>query len=275
MAHRVQVGAGGREAAAAVHVAVEPGEALLAVAVDVVGEVVPRLLGGLEERAEERVGGRPLLEHERAVAAPPLVGADGAVDEQAGLHPLEVGQAVGVAPLLHARLGRPALVVHRVAALEDHPVDARRPAEHLAAGVEHPAAVHVGLGVGPVLPVVEAVADRDRQRRRHVHERVDPPVGVAGLEDQDAGAGIGGDAVGERAAGRATTHDHHVVPVCAHLPSCPRPSPRTSAGRPAAGCARRAWSRGTRRGRPRRARGPRPTACSRPTRPAGRTGGSR
>ena len=221
VAHGVQVGPRGREAAAAVHVAVEAGEALLAVAVDVVGEVVARLLHGLEERAEERVGGRALLEHERAVAATPLVRGDGAVDEEAGLHPLEVGQAVGVAPLLHARLGRPALVVQRVAALEDHPVDARRAAEHLAAGVEHPAAVHVGLGVGPVLPVVEPVADRDRQRRRHVHERVDPPVGVAGLEHQHAGAGVGGDAVGERAAGRATTDDDDVVPVCAHLPPIP------------------------------------------------------
>ena len=54
--HGVQVGPRGREAAAAVHVAVEAGETLLAVAVDVVGEVVARLLHGLEERAEERVG---------------------------------------------------------------------------------------------------------------------------------------------------------------------------------------------------------------------------
>src|SRR4029078_5424900 len=30
--------------------------------------------------------------------------------------------------------------------------------------------------------------------------------------------GIGGDAVGQRAAGRAAPHDHHVVPVRAHLP---------------------------------------------------------
>ena len=146
--HGVQVGPRGREAAAAVDVAVEAGETLLAVAVDVVGEVVARLLHGLEERAEERVGRRTLLEHERAVAATPLVGGDGAVDEEAGLHPLEVGQAVGVAPLLHARLGGPALVVQRVAALEDHPVDARRAAEHLAARVDHAAAVHVRLGVG-------------------------------------------------------------------------------------------------------------------------------
>ena len=120
---------------------------------------------------------------------------------------------MGVAPLLHARLAGPALVVQRVAALEDHPVDAGGAAEHLAAGVDDAAAVHGGLGVGLVLPVVEAVADRDRQRGRHVDERVDAPVGAAGLEDQDAGAGVGGEAVGERAAGGTAADDHHVVPV--------------------------------------------------------------
>ena len=190
----VQVGARGREPAAAVQVAVEPREPLLAVAVDVVGEVVAGLLRRLEERAEQRVVGRALLEHEGPVATAPLVGADGAVDQHPGLHALEVRQAVGVAPLLHAGLRGPPLVVHRVAALEDHPVDAGGAAEHLAACVRHPASVEVRLGVGLVAPVVEPVADRERQRRGHVDERVDPPVGPAGLQDQHAGAAVGGDA---------------------------------------------------------------------------------
>ncbi len=128
---RVQVGPGRGQPPAAVHVAVEPGEALLAVAVDVVGERVAGLLHGLEERAEQRVGRRAALQHQRPAAAAPLVGAG-----QAGLHALEVGQAVRVAPALHALVGGPALVVQRVAPLEDHPVDAGRAAEHLAAGVE-------------------------------------------------------------------------------------------------------------------------------------------
>ena len=48
---RVQVGAGRGQAAAAVQVAVERREAFLPVAVDVVGQRVPGLLRGLEERA--------------------------------------------------------------------------------------------------------------------------------------------------------------------------------------------------------------------------------
>ena len=73
--HGVQVGAGGGQPPAAVEVAVELREALLAVAVDVVGQRVARLLHGVEERREERVLGRAALEHERAVAAAPVVGA--------------------------------------------------------------------------------------------------------------------------------------------------------------------------------------------------------
>ena len=219
VAHRVQVGAGGGEPAAAVDVAVEPRESLLAVAVDVVGEVVAGLDGGLEERVEERVGRRTALELERAVAAAPVVGAG-----QAVLHPLEVRQAVEVVPLLQARLPRPPLVVHRVAALEDHPVDAARTAEHLAAGVVDPAAAELRLGVGLVLPVVEPAADRERQRRRHVDERVDAEVRPTGLEDQDGGAGIGGEPVGHGAARRSATHDDVVEPLRTH--AYPRPSIR-------------------------------------------------
>ena len=270
--HRVQVGAGRAEPAAAVDVAVEGREALLPVAVHVVGERVPGLLDGLEERAEQRAGGRPALEDQRAAAAAPRVGAG-----QAGLHPLEVRQAVRVVPGLHAVVGRPALEVERVAALEDHPVDAAGAAEHLAAGVVDLAAVHVRLGLGLVLPVVEPVADRVRQRRRHVDERVELDVAAAGLEHQDRRTGVGADPVREGAAGGSSSDDD--VVVSAHALASPsdrfRWPRRTSVAAPGSRCARRAWSRGTRRGPRPPARGRRRTACSRPTPPAGRRGGSR
>jgi len=272
--HRVEVRPGGAEPATAVHVAVEGGEALLAVAVDVVGERVAGLLHGLEERAEQRAGRGSALQHQRAAAAAPLVGAG-----QAGLHALEVRQAVRVVPGVHALVGGPALVVERVAALEDHAVDGARAAEHLAPCVVDLAAAHVRLGLRLVLPVVEPVADRVRQRRGHVDERVEPVVVAARLEHQHAGARVGGEAVRDRAAGRASPHHDEVV-----VPSGPRPAPavrhaptsrRTSAAARVARCARCAWSRGTRRARHGRARGRPRTACSRPTPPAGRTGGSR
>ena len=210
---RVQVGHGGAVATAVVDVAVERREALLLVAVDVLRQRVAGLCARLEERLEQRARRRAALEHERAVAAAPLVRA-----REARLHLLEVRQAVGVVPVLHALVARPALVVQRVAALEDHPVDRARPAEHLAARVVDAPPVHARLGLGLVLPVVEAVADRDRQRGRHVDEEVELPVGAARLQDEHLGGGVGTQAVGERAARRTPADDHEVVALISHGP---------------------------------------------------------
>ena len=117
---RVEVRPCGAEPSAAMDVAIEGREALLLVPVDVVGEGVARLLNGLEECLEEGARSGATLEHERAVATPELVSA-----RKARLHPLEVGEAVGVVPRPHPRIGCPALVVEGVPALEDHAVDTR------------------------------------------------------------------------------------------------------------------------------------------------------
>ena len=210
--HRVQVGARRRQATTIVHVAVERGKALLAVAVHVLGERIAGLLDGVEEGVEERAARRAALERERAV-----VTAEGIVRprRETVLHPLEVGQAVSVVPGLHPVAGRPALVVERVAALEDHPVDAARAAQHLPARVVDLAAAHERLGLGLVLPVIEAAADRKRQRGGHVDEHVPRPVRPARLQHQHAIGRILGEPVGEDAARRATADDDEVV-VRAH-----------------------------------------------------------
>ena len=110
---------------------------------------------------------------------------------EAILHPPEIRQAVGVRPRIHAGIGRPALEVERVAPLEDHPVDAAAAAEDLAPGVVDPPAVHERLRLRLVLPVVEAASDRVGQGRRHLDKHVEPIVGPAGLEDQDASRRVG------------------------------------------------------------------------------------
>ncbi len=208
---RVQVGPSSGEPAAAVDVAVEGREALLAVAVHVVGKRVAGLPHGLEERLEQLARRRPALEHERPVAAPELVRAG-----EARLHLLEVRQAVGVGPRLHPRLARPALVVHRVPALEDHPVDRARPAEHLAAGVVDPAPAHRGLRLRLVLPVVEPVPDREHQARGHVDVDVPRVVGPPRLEHEHPVRAILAQPVGEDAAGGASTDDDEVVVRIGH-----------------------------------------------------------
>ena len=100
----LEVGLRGRQPPAVVDVPVERREALLAIAVDVLGQVVAGLLAGREEGLEQRVRGRTALQDERPVMAAPRVVRRG---RQARLHLLEVRQAVGVVPGLHARDRRP------------------------------------------------------------------------------------------------------------------------------------------------------------------------
>ena len=189
LAHdRVQVRPSGTQPATAMDVPIERGEPLLAVAVDVLGQRIARFLDALEERREQGVRRRAPLEDQRpVVAAPRVVGSR----RETGLHPLEVGQAMRVVPRGHAGVRGPALVVERVAALEDLPVDAAAAAQHLAPGVEDPSPVHERLGFGFVAPVVEAAADREREGRGHMDERVDPPIRATGLQDEDPGGRIG------------------------------------------------------------------------------------
>ena len=194
--HRMQVGPRRRQPPSPVDVPVEGSEALLAVAVEIGGQLVAGLLHGFEEGHEQRAGGGSPLQHQRTLTAPVLVGAG-----QARLHALEIRQAVAVAPTLHAVGGGPLVVVGRVAALEDHPVDGAGPAEHLAPGVVHTAAAHVRFGLGLELPVVEAIADGKCQRRGHVDEDVPAPVASPGLQDQHTVGGVGAQPVGECAAG--------------------------------------------------------------------------
>ena len=129
----MEVRTGGGEPASAPDVPVELREALLPVAVDVVGEREARLLHRGKERVEQWALGRPPLEGERAAVPAERVVRRGG---EAVLHPLEVREAVREPPLVEARMRGPALEVERVSTLEDHPVDRRGAAEHLAARVE-------------------------------------------------------------------------------------------------------------------------------------------
>ena len=203
---RMQVRTCGAQPAAAVDRPIELRKALLALSVHVARQLVARLLHGLEERAEERRRRRTSLEHDRPVATAVLV-----CSRETVLHPLEVGQAVRVVPVLETGLRRPALVVERVAALEDHPVDRARPAEDLAASVIHATAVHVRFGLGLVHPVVALVSDRERECGRHVDEYIPEVVHPPGFQHEHVGGRIRAQPVRQRAPGRATAHDDVVV----------------------------------------------------------------
>ncbi len=183
-------------------------EALLSVAVHVVGQGVAGLLDRLEEGTEQRTGRGATLKDQRAVAAAPVV-----LPCQAGLHAPEVGKAVCIVPGLTARGSRPAVVVHRVPPLEDHPVDARGTTENPAAGVVDPAATHLWFRLRLVLPVVEPVANAEREGSRHVDEHIPPVVGTTGLDHQHPVRGVGTETAGQGTAGRTPADDYKIVVV--------------------------------------------------------------
>ena len=125
LAHdRVQVGPRGRQPPTPVDVAVERREPFLAIPVDVLGQRIAGLLDALEEGREQRVGRGAALQDQGPVVAAPRVVRRG---RERRLHPLEVGQAMGVVPGRHAGIGGPPLEVERVAALESLAVDAAAP----------------------------------------------------------------------------------------------------------------------------------------------------
>ena len=123
---------------------------------------------------------------------------------------------MGVVPVLHPVGLGPAVVVHWIAALEDHAIDARRATEHFAPGVVDPATIHMRLGFSLVLPVVEPTADRIRKCRGHVNEHIPFPVLAPRFKHEDRIRGVSAETVRQRAAGTAAANDH----VCVlHPPS--------------------------------------------------------
>ena len=87
---------------------------------------------------------------------------------------------------------------------------AEEPPITLPRGIGEGAAVQPGLGLGLEHPVGARIADREEVADRDV--KPDPVVVAAGLEQQHAIRRIGGQPVGQDAAGRART-DHDVVEV--------------------------------------------------------------
>ena len=206
MQHRVEIGPGSAQASPPHEVAVEGAEALLAKAVNVVSARVARLLSGRQEGIKEWILTGPGLESQGSLATAVVVPAREAV-----LGALEVGQAVSPVPGLHALVATPLLEVERVAADEDHAVDARGATEDFAPSVGDPPSAHVGLGLGLVAPVVERVANRDRERGRHVDEDVPQGVWAARFEDQDAVARISAQPRRQGTASGAAAEDNEVV----------------------------------------------------------------
>ena len=204
----VEVSAGSGPALAVLNITVERSEALLAVTVDVIGQVVAGFLHRLEQGLEELGGSRTAGEVQRAIVATARVIRLG---RSGGFHAVEVRQAVGKVPVLHARVLAPLLIVHRVTALVDHAVDGGRSTKDLAASMVDAAAVHLRLRIGLVHPVIVLCTDWERETGWHVNEQIPQGIWAASLKDQHAGVLVFGQACGDDGACGATANDDYVA----------------------------------------------------------------
>jgi hypothetical protein len=131
-----------------------------------------------------------------------------AVAEEMVLERPEQRQHVVPAPAGEAELA-PVVVVGGLAAHRDHGIDGRGAAQHLAAWIGEIAPGKARLGLGAVHPVRARIADGEEVADRDAEP--DPVVVAARFEQEDAGARIGAQPVGEHAPGRAAADDDIVV----------------------------------------------------------------
>ncbi len=124
---------------------------------------------------------------------------------------LEVGQDLGVAPSLRAVRAGPVVEVARVAAEVDHAVDRTRSPDHPAARQGHAPAAGRRLWRGAVAPAQPGVPDRRRHRGRNTD--LVGAVAAAGFHEADPHRRIGGEPVGEHAAGGPRADDDVVERV--------------------------------------------------------------
>ena len=200
------------------------------------------------------MGRRHVGDDERAVVPVILARA-----ERVGLHALEVGQYVAVAPRAGvADEAGPVVVVLVLAAQIDHAVDGAGATKNLAARPHGVAPVERGVGFARVHPVEAGVQDRLDLAGGDPDER--GVVGTAALEQQDLVFRLGREPMRQHAPGRARTDDdviprHSSFPLALQHSLAPSLARRRRVGK-AAGPSR-AGSNGAQSSRVRRTPSPR------------------
>lgn len=195
----VQISTGRAPAQSAVNERLRDMQTFLPVSVVVWRHGEPGLLAAAQKGVVELVRRGAPADVQRPVSAAPVVWA---ISE--GLHPAEVWQAMGMVPVRQA-IGRPAVVIHRVAAVIDHRVDRRRAADHPAGFLVDGLAIEVRLGTGLVSPANPLALVGERQRAGHGDD--EPPVGPAGFHQQNRGRRILAEPSRQDAPGRPSAHE--------------------------------------------------------------------
>ena len=207
-----QEGGGGGDAATLLDVEVVEPKALLLGAIGVVVRRHPRREGRREPRGVEGIFATGLLREQVAVAAVIGVGPGmGAI----ALERLEQRQHILVAPAREPELA-PVIIVSAMTTHIHHAVDGRGPAQHPAARPDQAAPVQPWIRFRPIGPVERFEVVEKARQQRHADQRI--AVTPAGFQQHNTVLRIGGEAVGEQAAGRARADDDEIR--LRHQPAC-------------------------------------------------------
>src|SRR5215510_8291804 len=173
--------------------------ALLGRTVEVVVARKARLLHRCQESLAQRMRLAHIGDRERSADAMPGIFAALLV-----LGAAEVGKHVGEAPAGVAELA-PMIEILVLAADIEEAVDGARSAQHLAARLDDPAIIELGLRLRTVQPVDLGVGEQLSVAERDVNP--DVAILAAGFEEKHAMAARRGQAMREHAAGAAGTDD--------------------------------------------------------------------
>jgi hypothetical protein len=141
---------------------------------------------------------------------------------------LEERQHVVPTPAAIAEL-RPVVVILRLAADVDEPVDRRRTAEHATAGIGDGAAVSAGIGLGLEAPGKLLVVEQFHVADRDMYQRV--PIAPARLDQDHANGRVLGETVGQDASGRPSADDDVIRLHLRSLITSPLPAVPSDVGR--------------------------------------------
>jgi hypothetical protein len=181
----------------------------LRIAVEIVVLLDPDLLARFDERRRHGIHGAQILDAERASDAVPRKLSPALI-----LGSLEERADIGVAPPL-CSLGRPSVVVERVAANVDHRVHRARAAEQLAARHVEAPAEELGLGLGEIGPIVARLEQPGKRGRNARCERL---ACRAGFEQKNPHARLFREPSSENAPGRPGSDDDEIVLRAAFRP---------------------------------------------------------
>ena len=174
----LQIGIGGRPAAAFVYGLLHRPEAFLLQAVVIVGDLKTCLTACLNKGMEERIVARSTPDMQRPIGAAPLA----LCPTMTGFGALEIGLHIGIGPAGSTAL-IPMIEVFCMTAHIDHAVDRRRPTDHLATRCRQLAVVQIGFRLGAKSPIIARHVHWIRKRRGHLDEGTD--IGTAIFQNQN------------------------------------------------------------------------------------------